>query len=241
MLYLGFLKFLKRNKSKEPNFGPENIDDLDVPPPPPDLAGSIPGDNNEFPELPELPEMPGNGKDEFPELEESLPELEPIKQKPVSEFPKMEEFPELGPDAGIPKVEEYRKPMLSTQPKPLFAQRPVEQKPRSDFPNAPGMISQKPEPEITPYQKFEKTAMSQQRDVLRHKETKGPVYIRVEKFREILGGMSTIRNNVKIAEQSITRLNEIDENRDKVFERWHDTMMDMQKKLIFVDKELFKK
>ena len=241
MLYLGFLKFLKRDKGKEPDLGLENVDDLDVPPPPPDFATGSMEDGNKLPEFPELTEMPENTKDSFPEFEEEpLPELEPKLAGPELKPSESEVFPELKPDVGIQDI--GQNPMMSSKPRPLFgAQNLPEQKPAFQAPRTPEIISQRPkQPEITPYQKFESDAVRQERDVLSHKQTKGPVYIRVEKFRDILGGMSTIRNNVKIAEQSITRLNEIDENRDKVFDRWHNVMMDMQKKLIFVDKTLFK-
>jgi len=59
-------------------------------------------------------------------------------------------------------------------------------------------MPQKPKrPEITPYQRFEKSAVRQEKSILSHKEAKGPIYIRVERFRGILGGINIIKNNVK--------------------------------------------
>ncbi len=60
-------------------------------------------------------------------------------------------------------------------------------------------------------------------------------------FKNILIETCAIKNNLKIAEQSIVKLNEIDANRDKVLEKWSNVMMDLQKKLIFIDKILFKR
>ena len=67
------------------------------------------------------------------------------------------------------------------------------------------------------------------------------MYVRVDKFREILAGTRTIKNNLKIANQSIQKLNDIDANSDRVFEKWRNSMVDLQKKLIFIDKILFKR
>ena len=43
-----------------------------------------------------------------------------------------------------------------------------------------------------------------------------------------------------MADETVAKLSDIDLNREKVFEKWHSIMMDMQKKFIFVDKTLFK-
>ena len=67
---MGFLKFLKRDKGREPKLGLENMDDLDIPPPAPDFANEgAPGSDKGLPEFPELPDLPGDGNDKSPELE----------------------------------------------------------------------------------------------------------------------------------------------------------------------------
>lgn len=247
MLYLGFLKFLKRDKGKEPKLELGSMEELDVPPAPPALKGKDLGKIEEFPELPELPKEPISGIEEGP-----LPELEPI-EKPAqkSEFPGMEGpklergvgEPELPPAPEFPKPKETieaqkplpPRPLFGVQkPKPLFvARKPQEEKPEVKLPP--------PRPRITPYERFERSAVREERAVLKHKEAEGPIYIRIDKFKGILAGTRTIRNNLKIAKQSIQKLNEIDANRDNVFGKWRNSMVDLQKKLIFIDKTLFKK
>jgi len=295
VLYLGFLKFLKRDKGKEPDLNLENMEDLDVPPLPPDFEKKGLGEvKEEFPEmpeiggkgpfppmkdkpisdldlprekplselrlpkekpvsgleLPELPEMPEIGvKEPFPPMKDKpisdldlppegpIPELELPKEKPVSEFelpslpsPKIEEDVRVLEEA--PKIPPLGKPLFG-MPKPMpFGV----QKPKVDMSELPRL-----KPEIRPYERLEKAAVREERAVLRHEKAEGLIYIRVERFRYILTGTRTIKNNLKTASQSIVRLNEIDINKDKVFEKWHNVLMDLQKKLIFIDKTLFKK
>jgi len=226
--YMGFLKFLKRNKSKEPDFDLENVDDLDIPPPPPDLGGKDLGKVEGFPELPELPEIQ-EGKGISSKIEEKpFPDLEPL---PESQSPELKV-----PSFEVPKAPQTARPLFIRKPRPLFGEQKFEEeKPPTEVELA------KPRQKITPYERFEKSAVREQRDVLKHKEAEGPIYIRVDKFKKILAGTSSIRNNLKIANQSILKLNEIDMNSEKVFEKWHNAMMDLQKKLIFIDKMLFKK
>lgn len=230
MLYLGFLKFLRRDGDKEMDFGLD--EDLDIPPPPPDLSKEDFGRaGKEFPEFPELPEIP--------EAEESMSPSDefPIKW-PSKYIPEEKPFPNLK----IPREEEF--PNARPMPKPSFqAPRPLFPARERLFPRPVenGIV---PKPQIeapSPYQDIEKEASKEEIGILRHKKAKGPIYVRIERFRNILANANTIKNNLRIASQSIERLSEIDENRERVFVKWHDTMMDMQKKFIFVDKSVFKK
>jgi hypothetical protein len=249
VLYLGFLKFLKRDKRKEPDLDLKNLGDLDVPPLPPDFKEKGLGER-ELPELPELPEL--EGEEPISEMEEKpLSELEPSeKQTEKLEFPSME-GPKLGEGIGtkIPTMPEFPKAKEATKapdlllPKPLFgmqkprpffgAGKPQEERPEVKIPPRP--VS-----EIKPYERFEKAAVREERSILKHKEAEGPTFIRIERFRNILAETREIKNNLKISGQSIVKLNEIDADKDKVLERWHNVMIDLQKKLIFIDKILFK-
>ena len=291
---MGFLKFLKRDKGKEPDLDLKNLGNLDVPPLPPDIGEGGLGKLPELPELPDIPEEKGTG--EFPELPE-MPELdEPlsgIEEKPVPElkippekpFPKLK-FPGLKPAGkqSFPRyLEEPPKPVGSPGPRPLPsvpefpepAKKPTfpeyleesavpepergieEPAPRRSLfgmqrpipaPNMPGFQEQgprddvpAPRPKMDHYERFQRAAVREERDVLRHKEAEGPIYIRIERFRNILAGTREMRNNLKISGQSVGKMDEIDADRDKVLEKWHNVLTDLQKKLIFVDQTLFKR
>jgi len=256
VLYLGFLKFLKRDKGKEMDFDLE--DDLDIPPPPPDLSKEEFGNAGKFPEFPELPETEGAEFPEFPELPEAEESISPSDEFPIrghsKYMPKEKPLPPLDfdevasedfaeekpfPKLKIPE-EEFPKPM--PMPKPSFQPRPLFPARERLFPRPIENIAPKPQIEASsPYRDIEKEASKEEIGILRHKKSKGPIYVRIEKFRDILANANIVKNNLRIASQSIERLNEIDENRERVFVKWHDTMMDMQKKFIFVDKSVFKK
>tara|TARA_B100000315_G_C14561255_1_gene580697 strand:+ start:532 stop:1320 length:789 start_codon:yes stop_codon:yes gene_type:complete len=261
VLYLGFLKFLKRDKGKEPDFGSENMEDLDMPPPPPDFGGNVLGEGEKgLPELPELPEEPISEIEEKP-----LPDLGPSEKMPPKfkfpgmESPKLDEeprMPELSPseesssrlefpDMGGPEFKEDLEESEPSPPKPLFGM----QKPRLLFgarkteeeKHEVGLPPSKPIQEIKPYESLKTADVREERSLSRHKEAEGPIFIRVNRFRDILTDINTIKNNLNISSQSTAKLNAIDANRDKVFKKWRNVMMDLQKKLIYVDKTLFKK
>lgn len=235
MLYLGFLKFLKRDKGKEPDFDLENADELDIPPPPPKFGKDLSGGNEEFPELPELPENLED-KNITSEVEEKpFPDLEPLPDKPVPELnARGIDVPKSGVE--IPKTPQPIGPLFPRKPEPIFGKQNFEEeRPTTE------VELENAKPKITPYERFERSAVREERAVLKNKGVEGPVYIRIDKFKNILAGTRTIRNNLKKANQSIEKLNEIDANSEKVLEKWHNSMTDLQKKLIFIDKMLFKK
>ena len=64
--------------------------------------------------------------------------------------------------------------------------------------------------------------------------------MRVDKFRNVLRNISEIRGSLKVSNEVLSKLNEIDANAEKDFEKWKNVMTDLQKKLVFVDKTLFK-
>ena len=137
-------------------------------------------------------------------------------------------------DGGVEPEPTRPRPLFGSRPRPLFGTQLQKETPNVRLPP-------KPMPKIKPYEMVEEAAVREQKGVLQHKEEKGPIFVRAERFRDILTGTNTIKNNLKIASQSIAKLNEIDASRDKVLEKWRNVMMDLQKKLIFIDKTLFKR
>ena len=278
MLCLGFLKFLKRDKSKELDLELEGMEDLDMPPMPPDFKEKEFSMEKEFERLPELPELPEGEEDLSGIEEEPLPELElPEEPGPELKFPEaanVQEFPEsagkqsflryLEPtvpkpagkqsfprylEPTVPKLKEgVNVPMPPPRPifgigprRPLFGwPRPEEQKHGVEATTTATKVP-KPRPEIRPYERFERAAVEEERAILKHKEAEGSIYIRADKFGDIITGTSAIKNSLKLASQAVVKLNEIDIRRDRALEKWKNVMIDLQKKLIFMDKTLFKR
>ena len=219
---MGFLKFLKRDKKQglDMNLG---MDDLDVPPLPPDVKG----ESEEFPELPEMPKVEGPlpKGDEFPELPEE-PKLFP-------DLPK-QDISETAPRPAAEPV--MPKPLLRPQAtRPAFEQstkRPMVER-RVPIPPAAGAHTEH-------YDSIEESAVREQRGVISHKAAGGKTYVRIDRFKGILKDINQIKNDLRNSNEILSKVEEIDENKSKVFERWKNSMSDLQKKLIFVDKILFK-
>jgi hypothetical protein len=165
------------------------------------------------------PVMPGmDGKNiQFPDLPE-LPEMPEFEEKP----PIKDDFPVEKLKSDIPtipiKKEEARLDTVKARFKPLPEVKPIRE------------ARQKP---------AENRIKAVEKPV--HHEAHQPVYVRVDKFKDVLRNVTTIKNQVKISNDVLAKLNEIDANREKEFGNWRSSLLDLQKKLIFIDKTLFKR
>ena len=232
---MGFLKFLKRDKKQEQNL---DFNNLDVPPMPPNASktSNVKVKGEEFPDLPELPEL-----DKLPELDEPTPGYQE-KSFPELEMPSM---PPLEPPSQVKRLKDVETQKPIEMPKPLFDMKKPERfmpPKKEEMPKHSPILKQdidEPMPEFG--KKFERAVIREEKNVLIHKDAKGPIYVRVDRFREILKSISTIKNDLKEGDAALVRMNEIDVNSDKRFEKWKNAMGDMQKKFIFIDNAIFKK
>ena len=167
-----------------------------------------------------LPELPKEGLPPFEFAEEKLPEL-PKEEKPldIPAFHPLEETPKFVP-----------KPPIGESPR----EAPL---PRRELPKI------KPsEHERLFYEKMEKNAVREERKLLREGiiSGEGPLYIRLDKFKGTLRSISVIRGDLKKSDEMLLNLVKSKEEKDKEFEKWRNLVVDIQKKLIFIDKTLFK-
>ena len=65
------------------------------------------------------------------------------------------------------------------------------------------------------------------------------VYVRVEKFKLMLGTVNMVRNDLKNSDEALLKLENIKNSTDRSFEKVRSSLTDLQKKLIFIDKTLF--
>ena len=70
-------------------------------------------------------------------------------------------------------------------------------------------------------------------------ESKEPLYVMVDNYREIMEGTNQVRSHLKEANDVIVRLGELKNEEDKEFEKWRLELEDMQRKLMYVDKVIF--
>ena len=204
--------FLKFLKKKEKDV---DLDEsLDIPPPPPAIKPILPKPRMEESELPkDLP--PFKFEEETPTSESKLPELpkEDMHDLDIPGFPSLEEEHEFTP----------KPPMKEHEPDfPLPEKEPMEHE---------AMPEEDPEHEYT-------GSVAERRPLGRIQ--KRPHHIRLDKFKETLKNINKIRSDLKKSDDVLHKLVKSIGEEGSGFEKWKNTMGDIQKKLIFVDKTLFK-
>lgn len=181
---MGFMKFL--SKGKKPS-----VDELDVPPLPPD-SGDFGPMGEEFPAP-----FPGD------ESSSELSAFPPFPGKPQG-MPTFDDFgiPELRSETPLPRAEGI----------PSFLQRSA------------------PQPAMPP--------MQSPAEHHAHLKTN---YIHVTDYKQMTADMAQIRSDLRKASLGLTEMLHSAVEREKDYNRYRNALMDMQKKLVFVDKTLFRK
>ena len=227
---MGFLKFLKREKK-------ESLDELDLPPAPPPLEGAEPdfgasGFDEKMPELPEFPEFDEkiSAPEDMPKFD--FPEDRGIAEKNKEIVPKFPDFPEME------ETEEYSPPGTApVQPVMVPATQPALS------------IPQEKEPEHSPeeerrlssyYPKMSGRLFAHERRSLRERPNVKTIYIRIDNFKATLGSINIVRSDLRKSEEALNKLETIKNSKDRSFDKVKVSIDDLQRKLIFIDKTLFK-
>ncbi len=211
---MGFLKFLKREKR-------EDLQDLDLPPAPPPLEESQQDFNADFdfneksqaiPDFPEIPDIKA-----LDETKSELPDFELEQEK--EDFPELPDFEETEP---IPPI---KAPAMIPAPEPMPSPvQPAVQIPQPEAAKEPAQAA-KP-----------RRLFIHERKHVERKE----VFVRVDKFRAALENASMIRSSLRQSEELLLKLENIKNAKDRSFDKVKSSLEDLQKKLIFIDKTLFK-
>lgn len=183
-------------------------------------------------------------KDNFPELDEDfsepkkeIPDFPPIQEKPPfnrTKFSQREELPNniQNPLFGYPRPEVRQRQILTKQrmpdkrqPKQKSFSIPEKPKRRSSF------FDEEKERDIY---------MDVKHKMERGPDFEGPLYIRIDKYRNTIGGVNSAKSDFQKANELLDNIIQSKEDKDKALENWRETMMDIQNKLIFVEKALFK-
>ena len=244
---MGFLKFLKKDKKRD------TFKDLDLPPAPPPLEGfedtapnmpdfaelekddiSAPREkqsNEEFPkfDFPELEEtIPESAKEEVMPDFESLQETEKEPLAPVWPVSTETDIPELkvssqegamGMSQEIPAHEEFAG---FTSPMPIPKKRNLQADVRREN-WAPSLPRREKERD---FEQIIKSGTS--------------MYVSVDKFKVAIGSINLIRSDLRKSEEALMKLENINVTKDRYFEKVRSSLEDLQKKVIFVDKTIFK-
>lgn len=96
------------------------------------------------------------------------------------------------------------------------------------------------EPE--PMQHFEREAVKIEEAELEERDNLSlgkPIFIRSDLFKAMMDEVGVIKTTLKENEQIIGRVGDFKGDEDKEFDKWHNQILDIQRKLIYAEKTLF--
>jgi hypothetical protein len=253
---MGMFDFLKKSKAETPEAGMEL-------PPIPKIEGAegFPAAPEETPakaetSLPPLPtEVPGEVPPKPEEKELEAPKIE-MPELPETEEPKKIEAAEMEPEPTEKKEAEeteVAKPEFPTTPQ-LPSEEVVPEKvpPLEGLPEAPVFKAEKtkevleePEeiveaPEPIEEEELPATYVAPEEPAPR-KVLRGPLFIRADKLRAVLDDIGQIKSKFKAEDDIFFRITDVKNAQDQKFEDFRQSLEDVQRKLLFVDRSLFEK
>ena len=143
------------------------------------------------------------------------------------------ELPELPPlpeEEPIPEEKEEFKP----EPKKVPKLKPIKEEP----------IPLKPIPTLPIHEVKPKEEIKKPEAIVKEKRFPSigkEMFVKADQYKEILEGVDTIKRKVRESEKILDRLNEIKNIKDKEFEKWRSLLEDIERKSIYIDKNLFER
>jgi|TARA_Y100000310_G_C20681957_1_gene816499 hypothetical protein len=191
--------------------------DLELPPPPPpsaveNLEMEMPPPPKEMDEEIPVPPKP----EEIKPLDLEIPKIH-VKEKEIPPIKEMEGFEkELPP---VPDLDE------------LKGKLPVIQKLKKQEMPQMGFIPEK-EPQI-----HAGPIAIEERPKRIIKE--GPAFVNVDEYKQSIHNINIIKSKMREADNALTSLNRIKNEKDKYFEQFRAKLEDLQRKSLYIDKSLF--
>ncbi|MBU2560890.1 MAG: hypothetical protein KKD17_01235 [Nanoarchaeota archaeon] len=177
-----------------------------------------------------LPPVPGM-EIMIPEPPE-MPEAEEYTPEGGAEEPARPEFPDI-PEAPSEELVPDRIPPLEGLPEPPeFTSRTEAVPPRPAQRYAP---PKRIEPEALPAT----TYFAPEEPMPKRREVRGPLFIRTDRFRAIIDDIEQVRAKFKEEDDTFFRITDIKNAQDQKFEEFRQSLEDIQRKLLFIDRSLF--
>lgn len=162
----------------------------------------------------DLPPPPDSDSPELPPLPDQ--DIPPISAKP-------EKQAQLSPSEHLPEVPQ---PVPTQEPKPPHDITPPTPEPIHKAP-----IHEEPKPKV---QHEHKEFMIEEPHV------EGPLFVNVADYQEILQGVDKIKTTLSDSEEIISKLNDLKNAEDKVFENWRSSIEDIERKITYIDQVIFR-
>jgi len=142
--------------------------------------------------------------------------LQPELPEDDLELPPLPELEPIGPEET--KATNYEIPPLEEEfPLPLEPMPKLEEPMKTIEPQEPiDLTKEKPET-----------------------KSRGPIFIKVDDYRNILENVNVIRNKINESDYIIEALNDLKTKIDSEFEKWREEFEEMQRKVMYMDKALF--
>lgn len=125
----------------------------------------------------------------------------------------------------VHEMEEFRPTDAPVEAETEELFKPVAEVAKPDIPEMPEL------PEIP--------EVSEERERLPEKAVQGPIFVKSRDYQDILGKITNIKESVQHTEDIFTRMNEIKNEKDKIFSQWKESLEDVQRKLIYMEKVLY--
>lgn len=194
----------------------------------------------------ELPPLPGQPL-QNPTLEEEEEFFASIPEKKAEEgYPAMPELPPLPSEKSEKKYAAYE--FEKIQPLPKLAEFEIpspaaeEEVPEKLPPLEEAEVEGLPAPSKRLFPKeIEKPIIAEHEEGLEimRRMPAAPLFVHVDNYQQLINNISSIRNSLKDSDNIFLRLNEIKNTQNSTFEKFRNTLEDVERKLIFIDKSLF--
>jgi len=92
-------------------------------------------------------------------------------------------------------------------------------------------------------EKAESMAVNEQQEELDERDElklKKPIFVYLDSYKEMMNELTVVQNTLKEGADSLVRVAEFKEDQDKEFNKWDAQLKDVQRKLTYVDRRLFK-
>ena len=90
------------------------------------------------------------------------------------------------------------------------------------------------------FPRIERRLFRQEKRIAKEISSRREAYVRVDRFRATLQNIGMIKGNLRKSEEILIKLENIKNAKDMSFDKVKSSLDDLQRKLIFVDKTLFK-
>lgn len=129
-----------------------------------------------------------------------------------------------------PKAE--KKPEVTKELEDVF--KPVSEVAKPDIPEMPDL------PEIQELEREKEMEKEMEEpELIKPVMPQGPIFVKSNDFQDVLAKINQIKQNVQQTEDIFHKLNDIKNEKDKIFEQWKESQEDVQRKLLYIEKALY--